>query len=150
MDDDDDDGSELFIIIIIIIIIVNHHRRSSSSSIIIIVNHHHHHRRHCKLRVVVTLPKVEADMNFCNVIRNLLTWSSSSLFTVSASFRASVSLLFMIPMLPPLHLRLFLRVKVIVFVDPSMISAMLLLLILFTDDEGESRSSASSLMIITH
>ena len=89
-------------------------------------------------------------MNFCSVIRNLLTWSSSSLFTTSASFRASVSLLFMIPMLPPLRLRLFLRVKVIVFFDPSMISAMLLLLMLFTDDKGESRSGVSSLMVITH
>ena len=102
----------------------------------------------------LSLPKVEADMNFCSMIRNLSTWSSSSLFTTSASFRASASLLLLL-ILPPImlvlvrvRLRLFL-LGIVVFVDPSMMSAMLLLL-LFTDVDGESMSDASSLLVLIH
>lgn len=103
--------------------------------------------------VLLWLPKVEADMNFCSMIRNLSTWSSSSLFTTSASFRASVSLLLLLLILPPImlvllrvRLRLFL-LDIVVFVDPSMISAMLLLLL---DVDGESMSDASSFMVLIH
>lgn len=95
-------------------------------------------------------PNVVVDMIFCSPILNLSKWSLSSLLRISAFFKASVSLLLLLALLILVRVRrrLFLLLGEGVLTDPSMMSAMLLLLLL-TEAAGELVRDMSSLMALS-